>query len=299
VRSDVEFLVGLLNHDDPAYVAAEDFDDTHGAALRHWQKIGFVSREPSPNPIPSCPHCEEGVPYAINGRFFCPFCHCPVDARDLLVWRLDVEAFLRWVVQQLGLRGGLRRAGDDLWQLGAGAVEGELFECFFCRSGNISESGSARIAAHRNVLVFVCATAVPAVPGIPARLISLVDLLDMEDRLTVRNLVLLLKPRGRVRFEVHSGALWVGDSWFGDVPVVTKEFFFLDMLAKNLDHFVAYPDLKRYVIRQTGSRDMMEEATFCHNLKNRIKKKWIKKIDLLVATTNKAEGYRLRGRLES
>jgi len=56
--------------------------------------------------------------------------------------------------------------------------------------------------------------------------------------------------------------------------------------------------MKRFVLAQAGSADTTEEATFCQALKSRIKKKWIPQIDLLVTTTNKADGYRLRGYAE-
>ena len=49
------------------------------------------------------------------------------------------------------------------------------------------------------------------------------------------------------------------------------------------------------MLHATGSTDETEEATFCQGLKTRIKKKWVPGIDLLLTTTNKADGYRLRG----
>jgi hypothetical protein len=49
------------------------------------------------------------------------------------------------------------------------------------------------------------------------------------------------------------------------------------------------------VLRRAGSTDTTEEATFCQGLKSRIKKKWVPRIDELIATTNKGDGYRLRG----
>src|SRR5207244_12946799 len=102
------------------------------------------------------------------------------------------------------------------------------------------------------------------------------------------------RPAGDVRLDARSGALRVGAAWLGEVPLGSKEFFFLDCLARHLDSFVPYADLKRAVLSQTGSRDATEEATFCQGLKSRIKKKWIPQIDRLIATTNKGEGYRLR-----
>ena len=75
----------------------------------------------------------------------------------------------------------------------------------------------------------------------------------------------------------------------------SKEYFFLDCLARHLDTFVPYADLKREVLRRSGSKDSRDEATFCQRLKSAIKKKRIPEIDRFVVTTNKADGYRLRG----
>jgi hypothetical protein len=90
----------------------------------------------------------------------------------------------------------------------------------------------------------------------------------------------------------------VGNAYLGDVPIGSKEYHLLVRLAAEQDRFVAYSDLKHYVLRQSGSTDTADEASFCQSLKSRIKKKWIAKIDLLLATTNKSEGYRLRARTE-
>ena len=77
-----------------------------------------------------------------------------------------------------------------------------------------------------------------------------------------------------------------------------REYHFLACLASRLDHFVAYADIKRDVIARSGTADTTAEETFCQGLKSRIKKKYVPRIDRVVATTNKADGYRLRGWLE-
>ena len=83
------------------------------------------------------------------------------------------------------------------------------------------------------------------------------------------------------------------------MPFGSKEYHFLACLAESIDRFVAYGDIKHEVLRRSGSRDTTEEATFCQKLKRRIKeKRWIPAIDRLIATTNKADGYRLRGYAE-
>ena len=51
----------------------------------------------------------------------------------------------------------------------------------------------------------------------------------------------------------------------------------------------------REVLGQTGGIYETEEANLCQGLKSRIKKKWVPVIDLLVATTNKGDGYQFAG----
>src|SRR5205807_1674136 len=109
---------------EPAHVAWEDFQGMHGPALRTWQQMGFLSRAPGRNPIASCPHCEEGVPYRIADRFVCHSCRSAVDPSHFLLWRLNREAFLSWFAGQLHLRGEVQRIEDRLWQLGAWEQEG-------------------------------------------------------------------------------------------------------------------------------------------------------------------------------
>ena len=128
--------------------------------------------------------------------------------------------------------------------------------------------------------------------------VSLLAILRLGNALTVPDRTQLLRDRGDVRFDPRSGTLIVGDAWQGEVPVGSKEFFFLLCLSEHLDQFVAYDDIKHFVLQHSGSKDTTEEATFCQGLKSRIKKKWIAKIDLLLATTNKGDGYRLRARVE-
>src|SRR5437870_5489621 len=98
----LEFLLGLLDQDDPVYVAQEDFDGAYGDVIRTVQTMGFLSREPGVNPVPSCPHCGEGVPYRLGGRYVCNACHSRIDPRHLVAWQLDREAFLRWLAEGLG-----------------------------------------------------------------------------------------------------------------------------------------------------------------------------------------------------
>src|SRR4051812_5580712 len=49
----LEFILGLLERSSPAVVSAEDLDSDHAAALRLWQRLGFLAREPERHPVPS------------------------------------------------------------------------------------------------------------------------------------------------------------------------------------------------------------------------------------------------------
>src|SRR5688572_29992873 len=113
----LEFLVGLLESEAHASAAWEDFRGPHGMALRLWQDMGFLDREPVRNPAPGCPHCDEGVPYLTGERYLCNRCFGTVDRRYLLLWSLNREAFVCWLGRELRLRGQPRQVDDCLWQL--------------------------------------------------------------------------------------------------------------------------------------------------------------------------------------
>jgi hypothetical protein len=85
----VEFLLRLLEQIRPPQVVHEDFDGEHGEFLRACQEVGFLSREPGVHPVPSCPHCGEGVPYRLGERHLCNRCGSTVDPRRLRSWQLD------------------------------------------------------------------------------------------------------------------------------------------------------------------------------------------------------------------
>lgn len=291
--ANLEFLLGILESE-PAFVAWEDLLGTHQKALLLWQEMGFLDREPGVMPVPSCPHCGEGLPYLLGDRYRCSRCTSIVDRRHLLLWTFNVGAFLNWLADELHLRGEVRQIDATLWQLGTWEAHGHVRECFFRCRGPLSEAGTRRLAAYRSAVTFYGLSRASDREEPALFCVSLLEVLRLEDVLTVRDWTQLLEPRGNVRFDAQSGALWVGDAFLGEVPVGSKEFHFLLVLARHLDSFVSYADLKHFVLQQSGSSDSTEEATFCQNLKSRIKKKWIPGIDRLIATTNKGDGYRLR-----
>lgn len=294
--SSAAFLLALLDRDDPACVAHEDFEGAHGEALRAWQELGFVSREPGLNPTAGCPYCDEGAPYQIGGRYLCAACRSEIQPGFLWLWPLDRDALLRYVSTGLRLWGGVRPIDGRLWQLGSGTAEGGPIECFYRRRGPLSDAAQRRLDAYRRVLVLHG----PSMPPEPGRAVwvPLVELFHPNGSPAIPGLNTLLRTRGAVRFDTHSGALWVGATLLGEVPVGSREFFFLQCLAEQLDHFVPYADLKREVLLRSGSTDSTEEATFCQVHKSRIKKRWVPAIDRLIGTTNKGDGYRLRGHAE-
>src|SRR4051812_19603616 len=124
MHDSVRFLVGLLDDEGPPDVSWEDLEGPHGAALRNWQDLGFLDTDPGVNPVPTCPHCDEGVPYLLDGRYLCNDCGSDIDPRHLLLWRLDRQAFFRWLAGKLQFRGGVHQLDESLWQLGTGAAGG-------------------------------------------------------------------------------------------------------------------------------------------------------------------------------
>jgi hypothetical protein len=296
--TDLEFVLGLLDRSYPAFVSQDDFLGPHASMLRLWQRMGFLAADPEPHPAPSCPYCLAGVPISIGAILLYGRCLSRVDPGHLLRWRFDLDAFLRWLAVSLGLQGDVQRLDQALWQLGNFADERGMTACFFSR-GTLSEHGRLRLTAYRRVLLLRALPGADMPEDFRGPCVSLLDVVRMErDTLAVASLTQILFAPGTVRFDVASGALWAGDTWLGEVPVGSKEHSFLACLARSLDRFVPYADIKHEVLRLSGSRDTTDEATFCQKLKGRIKRKWVPEIDRLIATTNKADGYRLRGHVE-
>jgi hypothetical protein len=296
--TDLEFVLGLLNRSYPAFASHDDFLGPHAPVLRLWQRMGFLAAEPEPHPVPSCPYCQEGVPISVGRTFLCACCLSSVDPGHLLRWRFDLDALLRWLANSLALQGDVRRVDESLWQLGSLAGERGVTACFFSR-GSLSEHGRQQILAYRSVLLLRPLPQADIPNGFGGPCVSLLEIIRKDtDGLAVGGMSQILFGRGTVRFDDASGTLWAGDAWLGEVPVGSKEHAFLACLARSLDHFVPYADLKHEVLRLSGSRDTTDEATFCQKLKGRIKRKWVPEIERLIATTNKADGYRLRGHVE-
>jgi hypothetical protein len=299
VPGNLEFLVGLLDEDGPEAVAAEDFDGPHGSALAHWQGLGFIGREPGVNPCSSCPYCHAGTPYALGGRYRCNACFGIVEERHLLLWPVQRQALLGWVAHAWGLQGGVRRVEGNLWHLGSREAAGNRIECFFKRAGPLSDLGARMIASRRGALGLCGVLLPPEAERYGLRWVSLLEVLRNEGDLRVLTLEAVFAGRAEVRFDGVSGTLWAGARRVGEVPHGSREFFFLDCLARHLDIFMPYADLKRAVLSKTGGSDQTEEATFCHGLKRRIKKEYIPEIDRFLTTTNKGDGYRLRASIDA
>ena len=120
--------------------------------------------------------------------------------------------------------------------------------------------------------------------------------LGLGESLAIRTRI--LRGGGEVRFDPLRGRLDVAGVWQGEVPVASREHAFLACLARRQGQYVAYIDIKREVRRCAGGRDSRDDASFCHRLKSRIKKKYIPHIDLLLSTSNRADGYLLLTRRE-
>lgn len=293
MRRSVEALLGLLGGTGRVHVTQEDFDGQHGPLLRQWQATGFIDPVPAVHPVPGCPHCGEGEPYWVGARLLCAACRGEVAEDELLAWPVRLEAFLTDLATRLGLRGGLRAVDPHLWQLGTATVRGEAVECFYCPAYPLSDLARRRLASFRRALVLSGSLVVPATGGREGW-VPLVELFDADGAFRPPDLAALLLGQAAVRFDVETGALFVGGTRAGEVPLWGREYYLLACLAEHLDRYVPYADLKRAVLRHTGGTGGAEEATFCQKLKSRIKEKYVPGIDRLVVTSNKGDGYRLR-----
>lgn len=298
MAASLTFVLGLLNAPTPVYASAEDFADMGGMVLRWWQDLGFLATVPERHPVASCPHCWAGVPCRIGEQHLCSSCGSTVQEHSLHRWRFDLDTFLRWLNRLLRLEGEVQPVDDRLWQIGTWQENRLLHECFFYSGGSLSVQASQRLHAYRYIVLLRPLRESPIPPDYVGASVSLVELLHLDgETLQVHELAYVLRGRGAVRFDTVSGVLWVGNAWFGEVPLGSKEYHFLACLSQHLDRFVPYADLKHAVLTNASSADTTEEATFCQRLKNR-SKQWIPQLDNLLATTNKGDGYRLRGYIE-
>jgi hypothetical protein len=291
-----ELLAGLLDVGDVPAVSAEEMIGRLGPHVREWQRLGFLAREPSANPVPSCPHCDDGVPYGLGDRLLCDRCLSPVDPAALHLWAFDRAAFFGWLAGALALHGETHPVGPLLWQLGTAILQGEVCEVFYRRPGPLTDAERQRLRAYRQACVLFGRTTPPE-GECDGESRSLLELLHDTLPLAVRPLVGRSSSDGDVRFDADTGALWAGTRRLGEVPLGSKEHALLGRLAAEPDRFVPYRDLKRAVLRETGSSDTADEATFCHKLKSRIKRRFIPEIDRVLVTSNKGDGYRLRATL--
>ena len=298
MRRSLEFLLGVLDSQEHPSLSCEDLENEHAPVIRSWRAQGFLNAEPVMHPVPSCPLCGEGVPYAVAGEYRCSRCGERIERKHLLLWELNRERFLQWLAHELHLHGGIRRIDDTLWQLGSWERHDAVYECFYLRHGLLSEAGRRRLEALRRALLLHISAPPPEAATLRLPSLCLLELLRPGDPLGVMSLEGLLLGKGTVRFDSASGTLKIGEIAMGEVPVGSRDYYFLESLARQIDRFVPYADIKDFVLERAGSRDTTDEATFCQRLKNRIKKQWIPRIDLLIATTNKGDGYRLRGSAE-
>lgn len=290
----IEFLLRLLDQDALPRLCAADLSGAHADLLRGCQEAGFVASRPDASAVPACVFCREGSPYRLDGVLRCKRCRSRLGPETQRTWSLDVAGFLGWLVVRLGLRGGVRRVEPRLWHLGVWGQGDRVTECFYQRPGSLSPGGLSRLEAYGSVVVLhgLNQPAVPARPGL--RTLPLPRLLVWdEQKLSTRTLE-DGADHERVRFDSASGVLWAAESRLGEVPVGSNECHFLACLAEHLDRYVAYGDLRREVLRRGGGHDSRDAATFCHEVKRRIKRNFIPNIDRVLATNNKGAGYRLR-----
>jgi len=294
MSASVEFLLRLVDQEQPSPVCSEDLGGVHGGILRACQALGFLATEPSVHDVPACPFCGEGTPYRLGGMLRCNRCRSRLEPDSQRSWRFDPGGFLTWLARCLGLRGEVRRVEPRLWHLGVWGKGGAASECFYQRSGPLSPLGESRLDAYQSVVVLHGLDPVAGAerPGQSRRPLS--RLLVWEDeRLSVRPLT----PdagEDRVRFEPRGGTLWAGSRKVGEVPLASHEFYLLECLAERPDEYVGYAELRREVLRRSGGQDGRDESTFCHEVKRRLKRRFMPEIDRYLTTNNKGAGYRLR-----
>jgi hypothetical protein len=295
MRHGLEFLLGLLDERSPASLSREEIEGPHAGAIRLFRSMGFLGSEPSMNPVASCPHCLAGTPYPLGARYRCSRCGSEVDIRDLQLWRLDGDAFLRWLASALSLQGGVERIDDSLWRLGTGESLGHPIECFFLRGPSLAEFAHRRLTAYRSALVLHGKPARPEVAGFTGPILALAEILDASgESLRVSPLASLLRRGGAVSFDRQSGELRAGDVPIGRIPPGTREYHLVAYLADFPGEVITYSDLKRYVCAKTGSSDEADEATYCQKLKSRIKlEHGVGRIDLLIRSDRRGGGYLL------
>jgi hypothetical protein len=294
-----EFVLGLLDEADPARAAYDDFRGPHGPALRAWQRRGFLASAPEPNPVPSCPRRREGVPVAAGGRLLCGLCLSTVDRGHLGLWRFDLDRLLAWLARALGLEGGVRPIDGPALAARAPPGRGPPVRVLLPprraavgrrpgppagvpgRPPAAPPGGAGRRRGVRRAGA-VAPGRPPAGRAVPAR--------HRAGRAPPRPRGRALRrgergPVGRRRVARRGARRQQGvppPGLFGGAPRPVRRL----------------RDLKHEVLGRSGSRDATEEATFCQKLEGRIKARWVAEIDRLIATTNKGDGYRLRGLVE-
>jgi hypothetical protein len=217
MSASLEFFLGLFECDVPPRVTWEDITGPHGEALRLLQQMGIIATEPGMNPIRSCPFCEDGVPYLNNGRFLCNHCHSTVDRNHLLLWPVDLHAFLHWLAVPLKLTPAVRPLDGHLWHLGSGEQGGQRAEWFYYRSGALTDAEKGRLSAYRQAVVLYGLSRPPdEIHG--SQFMSLLEVLKLDGALTAADSHGLRKSDHAVRFDPSSGALWLGNLLLGEVP---------------------------------------------------------------------------------
>jgi hypothetical protein len=289
----LEFILGRLDRSAPAYVDAEDLRGAHARALKLFQQQGFLARESEWNHRRPCPCCFHGAAYQFQGRWLCSACGGTIPERSLYLWRFNLEAFLRRLARGLGLRAHVRQIDASLWDLGELPGGASPLTCFYRRGESLGEQARQRLQAFRQAVLLHGVPPVPA-DDVPGRHICLADILDLRHALVIPRLADVLRRNGPVRFDEGSGVLWEGDRPLGEVPVLSREYFFLLCLAWQPDRTVTYTTIREFVLARTGGADTRDEATFCQQLKSRVKRKYIPEIDQVVRTSIKEYGYRLR-----
>lgn len=293
MRRPGEIIAGLLERGERAWANARDWTGDDRLTFHKLRGIGALAPEPLLQPSPTCPYCGLGAPHAWSGRIVCDECQTILDPVNCLVWPFHADRFFRWFSRETQLKGTVAPLCAGAWQLGCFVADQVAWECFYAGTQPHSSEAWSRLRAYRNVLL-IRGSIPEEYSTDTGRQVLLANVLG-DFTIDAGTLPECVRPPGRVRFDPTSGGVWTGSILQGEVSPGSREYYLLARLAAEIDHYVAYGDLKQFVLRESRSRDQTDEATFCQRLKSRIKKHAIPAIDRLIVTSNKGDGYRLRG----
>ncbi len=290
----LEFVLGRIDRLGQAAFAQADLEGEHAPLLRHLRAVGLLGPRPIPHPTPGCPFCHEGVPYRLGSRLVCDACGSVVAEGHLLLWPLNLRAFLTWFAAEQHLGGAVVRIEDALWQLGSLAVAPHPRLCFFLRGQSPSDIGLRRVSACEQPIVLHGPLDPLTLPGFTGKALSLLEVLRYDGTLSVVPLTAFLRRGGPIRFTV-SGTLTAGDEVLGHLPPGTREYWLVDCLYRRSGRVIPFAEIRHHVrAHQPASRDTTDAASFCQKLRHRLKTvHGVVAVERVIVSGKRSGGYLL------